>query len=210
VLGESTAREQAAIDAELSRRSALRIARIGRAGEPCDAEVTAAGGPRFGVEQWRRERVQALLVLGPSACARDVARDLRGASFAPELALGLEAADFAYAVDAPRARFALGAGRFPFAAQPSGPSDSARPLPDWYEALGHDAALLARVALRDFPSGRVDDAAAVRELHVRARRALESARTPLWTSESSGFSEGHVLARSLTVVSPDQSPKKTP
>lgn len=210
VLGESTNAEQAALDAELSRRSLIRIARVGRAGEPCDAPLLAAGGPRFGVEQWRRERVAALLVLGPAACARDVARDLRSSSFAPELALGLEAADFVHAADAPRARFALGAGRFPLAERPDAAKGSVQPPPDWYEALGHDAALLARAALRDFPNGRVDDAAAVRELHARARRALSAARAPLWTSESSGFSEGHVLRRTLTVVSPDPAPKKSP
>ena len=36
-----------------------------------------------------------MLVLGSAACASDVARDLRGVSaFSPELALGLEAAEF--------------------------------------------------------------------------------------------------------------------
>jgi len=210
VLGESTSREQAAIDAELSRRGLLRIARIGRLGEPCDSLAEVAGGPRFAVEQWRRNRVSALLVLGSAACASDVARDLRGVpAFSPELALGLEAAEFVFASDAPRARFALGAGSFPSPARAGSERNQALPPLDWYEALGHDAALLAKGALEGFPDGRVDEERAVRELHARAQRALTTVRAPLWTSDSRGFSQGQRLSRTLTIVSPP-SPKKSP
>ena len=62
------------------------------------------------------------------------------------------------------------------------------PLLDWYEALGHDAALLAKGALEGFPDGRVDEERAVHELHARAQRALASVQAPLWTSEARGFS----------------------
>src|SRR6478735_7766519 len=103
VLGESPSDEQAAIDAELSRRGLQRIARVGRLGESCEGIAEAAGGPRFAVQQWRKNRVSAVLVLGSAACASDVARDLlRVPAFAPELALGLEAAEFVYESDAPR------------------------------------------------------------------------------------------------------------
>ena len=89
VLGESSSSEQAAIDAELSRRGLQRIARVGRLGEACDGVAETAGGSRFSVQQWRRNRVSAVLVLGSAACASDVARDLRSVpAFAPELALG--------------------------------------------------------------------------------------------------------------------------
>jgi hypothetical protein len=47
----------------------------------------------------------------------------------------------------------------------------------------------------------------VHELHARALRALASVQVPLWTSEARGFSEGHTLSRTLTIVSPP-SPKK--
>jgi hypothetical protein len=202
VLGESAQSEQAAIDAELSRRNWLRIARVGRSGEPCDAPLVDASRSRFSVDEWRRARVSALLVLGSAGCASDVARDLRAASFAPGLALGLEASEFVYSSEAPRVRFGLGAGSFPSPARADGALSSALPLVDWYEALGHDAALLAQGALAGFPDGRVDDERAVRELHARAERALGSAQTPLWTSDSRGFSESHVLTRTLTIVSP--------
>ena len=119
VLGESGSNEQAAIDAELSRRGLLRIARVGRVGDACDSVAETAGGARFSVQQWRRNRVSAVLVLGSAACASEVAHDLRGVpAFSPELALGLSAAEFVYASDAPRARFALGAGIFPSPVRP--------------------------------------------------------------------------------------------
>jgi hypothetical protein len=202
VLGESSHAEQAAIDVELSRRGLQRIARVGRLGEGCDAPLLNAGGARFSVQQWRAARVSALLVLGSAGCASDVARELRSVSFAPELALGLEAAEFVYASDAPRARFAVGAGRFPSAVRPDAADNPALPALDWYEALGHDAALLAHAALAGFPEGRIADVRAVHELHARAERALGSAQASLWTSDSRGFSAGHVLPRTLTIVSP--------
>ena len=210
VLGESAVSEQAAIDAELSRRNLLRIARVGRTGEACDAALVNAGQPRFSVDEWRRDRVSALLVLGSAACASDVARELRGVGFSPLLALGLEASEFVYSNDAPRQRFALGAGSFPHTVRLDAAIGSALPPVDWYEALGHDAALLAQVALEGFSDGRVDDGRAVRELHARAERALGAAQAPLWTSDSRGFSDTHVLTRALTIVSPNSLPQKNP
>ena len=210
VLGESSGSEQTTIDGELSRRGLQRLARVGRTGDACDSVAEIAGGARFSVQQWRRNRVSAVLVLGSAACASDVARDLRGVSaFSPELALGLEAAEFVYASDAPRACFAVGAGNFPSAARPSTEGNPALPALDWYEALGHDAALLAGGALEGFPDGRVDEERAVHELHARAQRALASVQVPLWTSEARGFSKGQTLNRTLKIVSPS-SPKKSP
>ncbi len=202
VLGEGAEREQAAMDAELSRRHLVRVARLGGGGEDCDAALLSASGPRFAVEDWRRARVMAVLVLGSAACASDVARDLRGAAFAPWLALGLEASEYDTALDAPRARFALGAGSFPGVARSARGADPASPAVDWYEALGHDAALLAVRALTGFPDARVDDGRAVHELHGRAERALATAEAALWTSDSRRFSENHRMSRTLTILSP--------
>jgi hypothetical protein len=208
VLGESSSDEQAAIDAELSRRGLLRIARVGLLGEPCELPTQSAASSHFSVQQWRQDRVAALLILGPAACASDVVRELRAAAFVPELALGLEAADFVYASDAPPARFSLGAGSFPARERLDLGGNPARPALDWYEALGHDAAELAKEALAALPDGREDDAKVVRELHARAERALRAARVTLWTSDERGFSEARVLRRTLTIVSPPSSPRK--
>jgi hypothetical protein len=210
VLGESPSSEQAALDAELSRRGLQRIARVGRLGEACDGIAEMAGGSRFSVQQWHRNRVSAVLVLGSAACASDVAHDLRSVpAFAPELALGLEAAEFVFASDARGARFALGAGSFPSPLRSGPEQNSALPALDWYEALGHDAALLAKGALEGFPSGRVDEERAVHELHARAQAALARVEVPLWTSDARGFSKGQTLSRTLTIVSPPIA-KKSP
>jgi len=210
LLGESRGDEQAAIDAELTQRKLQRIARVGRAGEACDTPAASATAPRFSVDEWRSERISAVLVLGSGACASDVARELRGVGFLPALALGLEAAEFVYSADAPRQSFALGAGGFPSAKRLDARENAALPPVDWFEALGHDAALLSKAALDGFPEGRVDDIRAVRELHARAERALTTAQAALWTSDARGFSEAHLLPRTLTVVSSESSPKKTP
>jgi hypothetical protein len=210
VLGEPRDREQAALDAELSRRGLSRVARVGRQGEPCDASAPRGGTRQFPVSQWRSDQVSALLVLGPATCASDVLHDLAADNYFPTLALGLEAAEFVYASDAKGSRFSVGGGSFPAPVRPDLSSNPALPALDWHEALGHDAALLAQGALRGFPEGRVDDREAVRELHARAEVALSTAEAPLWTSEVRGFSRGHVLARTLTIVSPPPSPDHLP
>ncbi len=137
-------------------------------------------------------------------------RELRASSFVPELVLGLEAADFVYQGDAPPGRFSLGAGSFPALTRLDASDNRALPPLEWYEALGHDAAQLAKGALEGagFPDGRVDDGRAVRELHARAERGLGSARATLWTTDERGFSDARVLRRNLTIVSPSSSPRK--
>jgi hypothetical protein len=194
----------------LTQRKWQRIARVGRAGEPCDVPAVSVTATRFPVQEWRRARISAVVVLGSGACAREVASELRGIAFSPPFALGLEAAEFVYSSEAPRQSFALGAGVFPSPKRPDAPENPALPALDWYEALGHDAALLTRAALDGFPDGRVDDIRVVRELHARAERALGTARASLWTSDARGFSESHVLPRTLTIVSSESQPKKSP
>jgi hypothetical protein len=210
VLGESANDEQSAIDTELTQRKLQRIARVGRAGEPCDVPAASATTTRFSVDEWRRERISAVLVLGSAACAGEVSRELRGVGFSPGLALGLEAAEFVYSGDVPRQSFALGAGIFPIATRLDANANSALPPVDWYEALGHDAALLSKAALDGFPDGRVDDTRVVRELHARAERALGAAQASLWTSNARGFSDTHSLPRTLAIVSPESQLKKSP
>ncbi|WP_394824107.1 ABC transporter substrate-binding protein [Pendulispora albinea] len=80
--------------------------------------------------------------------------------------------------------------------------------PTWFTALSRDAAVLARRAVVSLPTdatSRADDVTARRET---ARKALEGARAPLWTSEESGFSSGgeaagsseHTVKRTVKVV----------
>ena len=131
--------------------------------------------------------------MSDAACALDVEAELVRARLKPTLLCGLECAELVVAQGRSLEWYGIRAGRFPSASRVGTPLT-------FYEALGHDAASLAKVALRDFPLERVDDAKGVVELHARAERGLSSASAELWSSETRGFSGGRVLARQLTVV----------
>jgi hypothetical protein len=174
------------LEATLKARGREQIARVGAGGASCSAAGAFAGKPRFPLEQWQQERVEALIVFGAASCARDLMRELGATRTPPLVACGLECSESVLQSGGP----ALGvrAGAFP-----AGRSD-------WYEALGRDAAALARAALADFPEQRVVDQAQVGELHARARSALERVEVTLETSDRRGFAGAHVLPRTLSVV----------
>src|SRR4029079_11142656 len=74
--------------------------------------------------------------------------------------------------------------------------------PSWFEALGHDAALVASAALADFALDRIDDKGAVFALHWRAQGRLLHAEVALWTTRARGFGGVNVLSRRLDALSP--------
>jgi hypothetical protein len=168
----------------------------------CHAAPAQAGEPRFPVTAWRAGKADCLLLLGDSSCAADALAEAQPLSlrFA---ALGLEAADLAS--ETPRLPLLVTqAGGFPLLH-----GDMASPLagyarrqgkaPSWYAALGHDAAVLARAALRQLPSTRTELADQVAERHRAAVLALAQARGELWTSTSTGFAGERVLHRELKI-----------
>jgi hypothetical protein len=104
------------------------------------------------------------------------------------LALGLDSS-LAYAtLGVPT--LAPAAGSYPANAPPGG----------WYEALGHDAGLLAARALEALPSEGLARANEVEGLHEKARDALASVEAELWTSTTRGFGGGRTLPRELSVT----------
>jgi hypothetical protein len=165
----------------------------------------SAGAARFPVQIWKRDRIDALLLLGDASCARDAVSELAGAGVRPVLGFGLECAELLTALPTQHARFAVGAGAFPMRdGAPEGMKrwrERTGRAPTWASALGHDAAMLASAAVADFALERVDDARAVSELHRRAQQNLARVKAALWTSERSGFEGGRRLARTLSVVS---------
>ena len=167
-----------------------RPVRVGSGGVSCDSRAAFAGQARFPVADWKKQAVDAVIVLGDAACARDVATELSRARLASVVACGLECAEARGKV--PLLDAALSTGSFPDA-----PWVRGRPF---YEALGRDAAALARAAVAGFPDQRVMDQAKVDELHERARRALETADQELWTSEARGFGKDLAIERKLGVV----------
>jgi hypothetical protein len=189
VLGlDDGAVEQALIQA-LDARGRRELARVGPSGTPCDVEPAVPGGSRFPLATWKKSGVNALLVLGDADCARDLAGEVRSSRESLLLALGLDAS-LAYATLG-LSTLAPSAGGYP-ASSPSG---------GWYEALGHDAAVLAASALTALPptvAARPEEVAA---LHEKARDALAAAQAELWTSAARGFSGDRSLPRELSVMS---------
>lgn len=208
-IGADAALDDAALGEELTRRKLSSPARVGPSGVPCSVTAAGAGLPRFPVQVWKRDRIDALLLLGDATCAREAVSELAAAGVRPVLGFGLECAELLTALPTSHARFAVGAGAFPMRDDaPDGMKRwrerTGRP-PTWASALGHDAAVLASAAIADFALTRVDDARAVSELHRRAQRNLARVKAALWTSERSGFEGGRRLARTLSIVSRQRS-----
>jgi hypothetical protein len=132
--------------------------------------------------------VGGLIVTGDAACARELAAEVRGKKRPFLLGLALEASETHSMPGV--ATLAIAAGGYPQNAPPGG----------WYEALGHDAALLAARALEALPKDGLVQGGSVEVLHEKARDALAVAEAALWTSEARGFSKSRVLPRKLGVV----------
>jgi hypothetical protein len=187
VLGADAALVEQKLVAALAALGRSRVVTIGPGGVPCDAEA-AGPGPRFPVASWRKDGIQALLVTGDAGCARDLAHELGGSREKWPLALGLDASE-AFAGLGAQA-LTLKAGAFPEAAAGAG----------WYEALGHDAGVLAARALQALPEAGVARGESVRALHEKARDALANAEAELWTSQARGFGGARELPRQLGVT----------
>jgi hypothetical protein len=178
---------------------------LGSGGVACDIEPTAAGQPRFPVQQWKKQRVEGLMVLGDANCARDAARELGGVAHRPLFGLGLECAEIVDELPA-ETRLVVSAGFFPYRAKAKVPASLTHYAahsghgPTWYAALGHDGARLVASALGAFALGDTSRADLVTARHAEARKLLGSAVAELWTSERKGFSGGRVLERKLSVT----------
>jgi hypothetical protein len=206
VLAETAAREAQTLNEGARALGLDPAARVGPEGVSCDVAASAAGQPRFPVQLWKTERVEGVLVQGDAACARDVARESQETGRRVTLGLGLEAGEVFAVLDPLQPRFALAAGSFPDRPGATAPQAQQKLVaqsghaPSWFTTLGHDAALLAQVALGGFPLDRADDARVVAELHQRAVLELSRAEAPLWSSDKRGFFGARVLPRTLTAV----------
>lgn len=197
-LGEPLATQRSVLEAALQREGLRRWVEVGSDPGPasCANSVDAAGASRFPVGAWQRSGVDALLLLGDERCSQDVIDETRHLGRTFSFAFGLESAALALEPGAPASMVFVRAGAFPGEVVPS-----SRDMPsDWYEALGQDAAALAKRALAPFPSETVDDALIVAELHTRARDRLLSTTVKLRTSHQDGFAGQHRLPRELRPV----------
>jgi hypothetical protein len=189
VLGaDDGAVEQALIQA-LDARGRRELARVGAGGTPCEIEPDVPGRARFPLATWKKSGVDALLVLGDVDCARDLASEVKASRERLMLGLGLDAS-LAYAT--------LGV---PTVAPSAGGYPANAPAGGWYEAVGHDAAVLAARALEALPPSVAARREEVTALHEKARDALASAQGELWTSAARGFGGARSLPRELDVMS---------
>jgi len=194
VIGESDAATEARLASALAQRGHAHPARVGLGGVSCDSESPAAGQGRFPLAAMKKEGVDALLVTGDAACARDLAR---------ELAQAREPWPLALAFDASEAYGTLGGVAF---VPQAGTYPDGAPTAGWYEALGHDAGVLAMRALEALPQSGIARGDDVEALRAKARDALASASADLWTSAARGFGGARLLPRDLVVRAPTPSP----
>jgi FimV-like protein len=188
VLGLGDAEIERALDEALSAKGFRRTERVGPGGVPCEPDTPVFGGPRFPLGEFRKNAVSGLVVTGDALCARDLAGEVKSTKSSFLLALGLEASEAYATLGVPT--LVVSTGGYP---------DNA-PHGGWYEALGHDAALLAARALEALPREGLVRGGSVEVLHEKARDALARAEAALWTSEARGFGNARVLPRKLGVV----------
>lgn len=200
-VGSSETERQGAVDRAIAPGS--RAARVGPGGVPCDIEPETAGLPRFPVGTWRRDGVQVVAIAGDAGCARDVVEEAAGAGLTTGFVLGLEAAGVWRLAVAPGGVRVVGAGALPAGLAPRQPAELLELTarlgrgPTWFEGLGHDAAVLARVAALALSPERIDEPRAVARAHRTAGRALSQAQAELWTTDERGFTAG-LLQRTFT------------
>jgi FimV-like protein len=187
VLGLGDAEIERMLDEALSSKG-LRTERVGPGGVPCEPDTPVFGAPRFPLREFRKNAVGALVVTGDALCARDLAGEVKSSKNSFLLALGLEPSEAYATLGVPT--LVVSAGGYPGHAPHGG----------WYEALGHDAALLAARALEALPREGLVQGGSVEVLHEKARDALARAEAALWTSEARGFANARVLPRKLGVV----------
>jgi hypothetical protein len=194
-LGEPLATQRSVLEAALRREGLRRWVEVGPdpGSASCANQVDIAGTSRFPVGEWRRAGIDALVLLGDERCSQDVIDETRRSGQVLDFALGLESAGLALDPSTRGRVLFVRAGAFPGELVPS-----TEDMPSaWYEALGQDAAALAKRALAPFPSETVDDALIVAELHTRARDRLLSTTVKLRTSHQDGFAGQHRLPREL-------------
>jgi hypothetical protein len=184
----------------------------------CDIPLAEASKPRFPIESWLASGAEGWLVSGPSACARDVLRDIArvidrpntaGRSHAKATALTLEAG-IPYG-EAPKKLTVLSAsaGLVPVLAEKpeEAREDDVRKFmerfgvrPTYWTALGRDGGALARAAMGPLPIDSTSDAKIVSQRRAIVTSGLASARVKMWTSDANGIGSDRVLPRALRVV----------
>jgi hypothetical protein len=218
LLGASTENVATLLAAALAARGARIIAPVGGKVEGelaerftfglaagCDVPTVQAGEPRFPVDAWRKDKIDGLLLLGDAPCAFDALAEVAASGLGPVWAgVGLEAGPLAAE---PR--------HFPLLVARAGPfpltrAEANSPLraflrrqgkaPSWYSALGHDAAVIARAALRAIPQDRAEESREVTRRHELAGAAILRFEGELWSTDARGFGGSNTIPRDIKIL----------
>ena len=174
-------------------------------GAPCDPG--GAGQLRLPLDVWQKARLDAILLLGDAACTSDALADLADSKIGRvRAAVAFDGAEIASEPSAPAtALFVASAGRFPLtgggAASPLfGFKERHGQAPSWFSTLGHDAAVLARAALKTLPADPTEDTAEVKRRQHAVALALRTAEGDLWSTDARGFAGRSRIERDVRVV----------
>jgi hypothetical protein len=184
-----------------------------RVEEPVSCDVTSdrAGEPRFPIAKWQHDGFSSWLVTGSPACARDVVTELamRGGPHGV-VALGLDAAtDLDPGTRLPPGLRAItaSAGAVPQGPVGEPPSSELRRFaaafgapPDWWTALGRDAATIARLAVMPQRLGETSSPDGVAALRDAVRAGIGRAEARLWTTDAHGWGGTHAMPREVCVM----------
>ncbi len=206
VIGADAEQSLEVLRAALRGSARRRVVEVGSGATPCPSS-----DPYGDSQAWLEPLATlspntALLLGGSSTCSLRVLSELGGR--VNQLIVGIGIESYAALESPPRARqlLSVGAGRLPSFTEKETASSQrwaslhGRP-PSWHEGLGHDLAVMARVALSYPADLHLQDAAAIRTLHAQLLAELDAATfEDLWTTQATQLGPERTLPRSFEVV----------
>jgi hypothetical protein len=202
-LGVSPEHERALLEAEMRARGLFASRLVETDADACQPDTARAVQAQ--VRSWAVGGSDSVLFLGTRACAEAVLAANAKAKRPLPIGLGLRAGAAAGRSD-PRV-IALAPGAYPFEAKDAALKswlERNGTTPSWFQSLGHDAAVLARAALKRLPEtnhkGRSEVSA---QLNAVRASLLHVGQVPLWTSDSSRFDPELVIERQFEFTGSD-------
>lgn len=167
----------------------------------CDAAPKVAGATAFPIAAWRAKKVSSIVILGDARCARRVADELADVTgYRPTLVLAPSALELAH-VSLPFARSIVGVGVLP--AGDAAPKelralwlDQSGPV-GLFNALGHDAAVLAAAAMPGDLLATAETAALQKARALTVTRLI-AAKGDLWTTTATNASSSGTIPPALS------------
>ncbi|HTM46565.1 MAG TPA: hypothetical protein VL137_16520 [Polyangiaceae bacterium] len=195
ILGESSASVSAVLDQWAKNHGLLPQISIAEGDARCLPDATSIGGFLFPIAEWKKSGFQSVLMLGSEECTEKLLGEMQRGDLSTTLLLGMDAAALYHGI--PKA-VTFSAGVFPLPVDKSGMQAD---RDSWYFALGHDAALLASVAVQDLDAVMTNQPQEVSLIHSNVLHTLQDTRIDgLWTSSGRGFNAEHKLERKLSAV----------